>query len=314
MLFSELSLAEKDSGLSYDPERLSLIGVKNGFGTVVTDIGDEYTVKIYAIEPFRREKEIAAGIISLSESLSKNTINSQKCEFNFVEVQLCKGSLLQEKIVLLIDFLDKLTMLLKNIGITGTDAVLPPIYKEAEKIKVPKDKRKIHLGFDFNSIKGLIGGLLASFASIWIASMLITVNPDNPTNLAGDMSAYVISAVTTALIFFDYRFLAKKLDAFGVIICPVLSVITAIFSSVTIAAKAISGIEKVSFADGFSKLGSLYDISPDAASFVESYLISGVLISVLSSIVVCVYYFNHHTEEMYGNEILLKKDEKNDKK
>ena len=77
MVFSELSLAEKDSGLTYDRERLSLIGTKNGFGTVVTDTGDEYTVKIFAKEPFHHEKAIATGIISLSESLSKNTINSQ---------------------------------------------------------------------------------------------------------------------------------------------------------------------------------------------------------------------------------------------
>lgn len=314
MSFSELSLAERDSGLTYDPERLSLIGKKLGFGAVVTDDGSEYAVKIYAAEPFRHEKEITEGIISLSESLSKNTINSQRCEYNFVEVRLCKSCLLQEKLVLLIDFLDKLTELMKNLGINGAEPILPKRPEEPKREVSAKNAKKIRLRFDFGSIKGLIGALIASFASIWIAQMVVTVTPDNTISSSGTISAYVISAVTTALIFFDYSFLAKKLDPFGVIICPVLSVITAVLSSAAVAAKAISKIAEVSLAEGFSKIGSLYDFSPDAASFVEGYLILGVIISVFASVGICVFYFSRHPEEMFSSEIILKEDDKTKKK
>lgn len=314
MVFSELSLAEKDSGLTYDQKHLSLIGTKNGFGTVVTDIGDEYSVKIFAVEPFHCEKSIATGIISLSESLSKNTINSQKCEFSYVEVKLNKGCLLQEKLVLLIDFLDKLTTLMKDIGITGTEAVLTSEFKKKEKENVPNNCKKIRLGFDFNSIKGLIGALIACVASVLIATMSVKISPNNPTNLTGNISAYVISAVTTALIFFDYRFLAKKIDAFGVIICPVLALITAILSSVAIAIKSVSEIGNLPLNEAITKLGSLYDFNPDIASFVESHLISSILISVFASIIVCVFYFNKHPDEMYNSEIIVKKDLNNNKK
>lgn len=313
MIFSELSLAEKDSGLEFNAAIPALVGKKRGFGVTVTDYESEYIVKIFAAEPYKLENSIAEGIISLSESLSKNTINSQRCEYGFVEVRLNKDFLLQEKLILLIDFLDKLTELMENLGIAGAEPVLPQI-KKAEEKPAAGNVRKIRLGFDFNSIKGLIGALIASIASIFIASMLVTVTPDNPENLSGDISAYIIAAATTALIFFDYRFLAKKLDAFGIIVCPVLSVITAVLSSVTVAAKAISQIAEIPFAEGFAKLSGLYEFNPDVASFIESHLISGVLISVLASIAVCIFYFNRHTDEMFNSEILLKKDDKSDKK
>ena len=80
MIFSELSFAEADSGLTYNRERGALLGKKLGFGTVISDENDEYIVRIFAETPFRHEKEIADIINKLSESLSKNTINSQCCE------------------------------------------------------------------------------------------------------------------------------------------------------------------------------------------------------------------------------------------
>lgn len=314
MKFSELSLAEADSGLTYDRERTALIGKKLGYGTVVSDENEEYIVRIFAEAPFKQEKAIAHGINKLSESLSKNTINSQCCEFGFVEVRLNKNCLLQEKLVLLIDFLDKLTELLASLGIKGAEPQLPKISRPEPEKPVGKNAKKINLRFDFNSIKGLFGALVAGFASIWIAEMSVTVMPDKNVPDSGMINSYVIAFITTALVFFDYRFLAKKLDAFGVIVCPVISVLTAVLSSVTVAAKVISGIAEISLAEGFGMIGDLYNFNADAASFVEGYLVAGVLISVLASVVVCVYYFSRHPEEMFSNEIIVKNDDKNGRK
>ena len=40
MNYSELSLAERDTGLSFDSENLSLIGEMNSFGVTISDRGD----------------------------------------------------------------------------------------------------------------------------------------------------------------------------------------------------------------------------------------------------------------------------------
>ncbi len=314
MKFSELSLAEADSGLTYNPDRLSLIGKKLGYGTVVSDENDEYIVRIFAETPHKREKAISDGINKLSESLSKNTINSQRCEYGFVEVRLNKYCLLQENLVLLIDFLDKLTELLASLEIKGAEPQLPKISQPEPEKKPDKNVRKINLRFDFGSIKGLFGALIAGFASIWIAEMLITVTPDKVIPTSGMINSYVIAVLTTALIFFDYRFLAKKLDAFGVLVCPIVSVLTAVLSSVTVAAKVISGIAEIPFADAFGIIGDLYNFNADAASFVEGYLVAGVLISILASVAVCVYYFSRHPDEMFSNEIIIKNNPENGRK
>lgn len=311
MKFSELSLAEADSGLSYDAARTALIGKKLGYGTVVSDENDEYVIRIFAEQPFRHEKAIADTINKLSESLSKNTINSQRCEYGFVEVRMNKYCLLQENLVLLIDFLDKLTELLTSLGIGGTEPKLPEIPRETPQKHNEKKVKKINLRFDLNSIKGLFGALIAGFASIWIAQMLVTVTPDKTISDSGMINSYIIAFITTVLVFFDYRFLAKKLDAFGVIVCPVVSLLTAVMSSAAVAAKVISLIAEVPLSEGFARIGGIYEFNEDIAHFVEVYLVAGILISVLSSVIVCVYYFKRHPVEMFSNEIILKKDDEN---
>lgn len=314
MKFSELSLAEKDSGLTFDKERLMLIGAKNGYGVTIADTDDEYCLKVFAEKPFTFEKEIQSGIIKLSESLSKNTINSQRCEYGYVEVKLCKGCLLQEKLVLLIDFLDKLTELLNSLDIKGSDPLVPKIEKKESSPKPQNNVKKIKLGFNFNSIKGLFGAVLGGFAMVFISSMLISYSENTNTSLLSSVGYYMTSIAATALIFFDYRFLAKKLDAFGIITCPIISVLTAVFSSVTVGAKSAAKLTGCTFADGFGKITEYYEISPDFASFLAGYLVQGVIISVLASIIICIWYFNRHPDDMFKNEKIIGNDEKSIKK
>lgn len=314
MRFSELSLAEKDSGLSYDKERLMLIGTKLGYGVTIADENDEYCLKIFAEKPFSFENEISDGIIKLSESLSKNTINSQRCEYRFIEVKLCKSLLLQEKLVLLIDFLDKLTELLNSLGIKGSAALVPKKEKKGTTDETVKNVKKIKLSFDFNSIKGLFGALIAALAMTFIASISVKFDANTYNSFSPTIGAYVLSGAATALIFFDYRFLAKKIDAFGVLVCPVLSILTAFFSSMTVGAKSVSLVKEVTFAEGFSYLGNLYEISSDLAAFVEGYMLNALIIAVIASIIICIWYFNRHPDEMFKNEKIAQNDEKSTKK
>ncbi len=314
MKFSELSLIEKDIGLKFDSNRLSLIGEKLGYGIIISDSDNEYVVKVYAEKPYTCEQDIANGIVKLSESLSKNTINSQKCEYNFVEVNLNKDCLLQENIVLLIDFLDKLTEHLKNLGIKGKAAVLPPVIRTEERKITAKNLKKVRLSFDINSVKGLFGAFIGAAAMVFIASMSVRFKKASTTSLSGEIGAYIISSVTTALIFFDYRFLAKKLDPFGVVVCPALSLIAAVLSPLTVAAKSAALIEETTLAEGFGIITDLYGYSPDLASFTAGYLMKGVIITILCSILICVWYFNKYPEHMVKAEITEEKGDNKAKK
>lgn len=312
MKFSELSFAEKDSGLAFDPERLMLTGEKLGFGVTVADIGNEYIVKIFAKEPYKSEKEISDGIISMSESLSKNTINSQRCEYNFVEVKLNKSCLLQEKLVLLIDFLDKLTMLMQKLEINGSPAVIPAV--KAESKSDSRKVRKIRLGFDLGSIKGLFGALVAVFTMTFISTLFITYKEETSSSIAITLSWWTSAALPTLLIFFDYRFLAKKLDAFGIIICPVLSVVTAFLSTIFIGAKTAARLTECTFAEGFGRIAEITETNPDFAHFISMYLVESIIVSIAVSIAVCLWYFNKHPDEMFKTEIITENTEKTSQK
>ncbi len=314
-MFSELSLAEKDSDLSFNPGLLALIGEINGFGVTVSDRDSEYVIRIFAKAPYIHEKEIAATIISLSESLSKNTINSQCCEYSFVEVRMNKICLLQEKLVLMIDFLDKLTELMAELEITGEKPVLPekPVSEQA----APKTRRKlrnVRLGFDFGSIKGLFGALLAVFAMTFISTLVIKYNENESSSLAITLSWWTSAAIPTLLIFFDYRFLAKKLDAFGIIVCPVLSVLTAFLSAIFVGAKTTAVLTECTFAEGFGKLGEVIEMNTDFAHFISMYLVEGVIVAVAVSIAVCLWYFSKHPDEMFKTEKSIEKDKNDNKK
>lgn len=314
MNFTELSLAENDSGLSFDEERRALIGKKGAYGVTVADTDDEYIVRVFAKEPYKAENEISRGIIKLSESLSKNTINSQCCEYGFVEVKMNKICLLQEKLILLIDFLDKLTELMENLGIMGAEPVPPPLTAMNKQKQSSVKSRKIHLGFDFGSIKGLLGALIAVFAMSFISTLVITYNENASSSLTITLSWWTSAAVPTLLIFFDYRFLAKKLDAFGIIICPLMSILNSFLSTFFISAKSAARLTECSFAEGFGRVGSVAETNEDFANFISMYLIESIIVSVAVSIAVCLWYFSKHPDEMFKAEITPENNEKQSKK
>ncbi len=310
MKFSELSLAERDAGLSYSAETLSLFGEKRGYGISVSDEGEEYVVKIYALLPVQSEKAASEAVAALAESLPKNAVNSQRCGADLIEIRLCRDLFLQENLPLLFDFLDALTAALVEAGIRGAPLRLPP--KKAERVAEKEAcAPKIRLSFDFRSVLGLLGALVGAAAMVFISSALVEVRTTNSLGSAfAEIGSYILAAAAVFLIFSDYRFLARKLDAFGVIICPVLSVLCAFCSALLVTAKAYAALRGGTVLEALSGLGGLYEESPELAAFGGGYLAAGLVISVFSSVLYCLWYFHRHPDEMILSEKAEKREER----
>ena len=303
MNYSELSLAERDTGLSFDSENLSLIGEMNSFGVTISDRGDEYILQIFTNAPFNFEQAIKDEVDLLSESMPKNTINRQSCEIDRYEIRLRKSALLQENLALLVAFSETLTENLRSVGLIGKEPHLPEKPIPAELKHEKKSGRRIKLGFDFGSVKGLLGALLGGIAMIFITYAAVTLKTEQTAfSTVTEIGGYILSAAATTLIFFDYRFLAKKLDAFGVIICPLISVISSVLAALLTTAKSFAYITGTSALTALANLDRLYEISPELASASGGYLTIGVVISVLASLLNCLWYFKKHPDEMTKSE------------
>ncbi len=312
MNFSELKFAAEDTGLSFDESKSALIGSMRNFGIIVSDRSDSYEVLFFADCPYKKETEIRDIINSLSESLPKNTIISQSCQLNFVAVSLDKRQLLQENLCYLVEFLDKLSRELEALCLTGTKPVFPKEKKtEKQEQELPKNAVKISLRFDMRSLFGLFGAILGAAAITVIAILLSNVTAEAQLfGLRVEISAYILSALAAALIFSDYRFLAKKLDPCGIIACPVLSVLSVIFSGLGAGIKAVcalSGAGAGEVISDFSVYLSKYDI---ADKFIAGYISRGIILAVLASLIICLVYFRKHPEEMTKGEKIIAETEK----
>ncbi len=301
MDFSELSLAEHDSGLSYDPETLSLCGEVRGFGVTVEDADGEYKVKVYAEAPYLAEKDVLAAIRRLAEKLPKNAVNGVLCEVCFAEIRLNRDFFLQENLPLIFGFIEKLTAALAEAGIKGAPAKPPEKSarspEKAEKSTWGKAQSKVQTKPGLKSVKGLFGALVGAAAMTFISSSLIEAKAGS---IITEIGSYVLTAGATLLIFFDYRFLAGKLDALGVIVCPVLSVLCSVLSALLATARAYAEVKGITAAEAFSSLPEIFANAPEIASAGAGYLSVGAVVSVLSSILYCIWYFRKHPDEMFG--------------
>lgn len=310
MKFSELSLAAHDLGLTYNEEVVALIGYLNTLGVVISERSDEYILQIFAEKPYRYETAIKEIISVLSESMPKNTINRQLYEVDRCEIHFRKSALLQEKLALLVAFSETLTEKICGLGIIGAEPQLPEIPTDEKTVQTAKkSERRIKLSFDFGSVKGLFGALIGAAAMMFITYSLVNITTDSGvTSTFTELGGYLLSAAATTLVFFDYRFLAKKLDAFGVIACPIISVISSVFGSVLVTAKAFASLSGTSVLTALASLDSLYEKSAELASAGGGYMTIGIVVSVFASLLNCLWYFNKHPDEMTKTE---KSDTKN---
>ena len=296
-MFSELKNICDETGLSFSDERTALYGEKRGFGVTVADTDEGYDVRFFCERPFEREKEIFPIMNELAESLPKNTIIRQTCEVGYVCVLLEKYSLMQENIVCLVEFLDKLAVRLKDLQLDGKPYTFPRAPKAVGK-KPDKDEVRVKLGFDRRSILGLFGALLGAAAMTVIAILIVNVKSEvDAFGLAFEVSTYILSAATVFVVFADYRFLARKLDAAGILACPLLSLVSVTLAGFGAGAKACAQIAGVSFMQALRDYPEYLAAAPEVDKFTAGYITRGIVLAVVASILFCVFYFERHPDE-----------------
>jgi hypothetical protein len=296
-MFSELSIIAAEAGLSFSGEHTALYGEKRGFGVVVSDRGGRYIADIFCEAPDVRKADISALISSLGEGLPKNTLLSQSLGRETVTAELDGYSLMQENAVYLIEFLDKLTDGLSELGITGK-----PCRFFAESTPAAPEPaagaKRVKLGFDLRSVLGVIGAVIGAAAMVVISVFIVNVKAETDAfGLSTEVSAYILSGAAALVIFADYRFLARKLDACGVIASPVLTVAAVILSGLGAGVKALAQLNGVSFMTALRNYPSYLAAAPDIDKFVMGYITRGTVLAAVACVAFCVLYFNRHPDE-----------------
>lgn len=315
-MFTELGGIVDETGLSFSEERSSLYGEKRGFGVTVSDTGERYVIKLFCKRPFEREDEIFPTVVRLGESLPKNTLLKQFCEVSYICVELDRYSLLQENVILFTEFLDKLTEAAEALGLEG-DAYSFPRVKEDEPEEPPKGSVKIKLGFDLRSVAGLFGAALGACAMVVIAVLAVNAGFEIGTfGLKFEVSTYILSALTAVVVYTDYRFISRKLDACGVIACPVFTLAAVVFSGLGAGVKACAQFFGVSFVTALNGFPDYLAQNEDIGSFMFGYVTRGIVTAVVACIIICVFYFERHPDETIKSEKFIvkkSKDERDDR-
>jgi hypothetical protein len=241
---------------------------------------------VFCERPFERESVVFPLVTALGEGLPKNTVMSQSCEVGYVCAELDKYSLLQENIVYLTEFLDKLTEELEKLGLAGKPYSFPRERKTAEP-EVPNGSVRVKLGFDLRSVLGVLGALLGTFAMVVIAVLAVNAEFEiNTFELRFEISTYILSAVTAVIIFADYRFIARKIDACGVIVCPLLTLASVVLSGLGAGAKACAVLAKVPFMQALRELPQYLEQYEDVGSFVFGYISRGLIVGAVACILI----------------------------
>lgn len=314
-MFTELSGITEETGLSFDGES-RLYGYIETVGIVVSDIADkgEYRIDMFVSANCAAPENagrITPLVNSLAEGLPKNTVMSQSCADRYIRVVLNKYELLQENIVYLTEFLRKLAFGIEELGFEGDDyKVLYDIEPKSD-AELPKDAVRIKLGFDLRSMAGAVGAVIGAAAMVVIA--ILTVNADIEITAFGlrfEISTYILSALTAIVVFADYSFIARKLDAFGSVICPVLVCAAVVLSGFGTSVKACARAEQISFMQALRTLPELLMKYPDVESFMFGYITRGLVLAAVACVFIYIFYFSRHPDETIKPEKIITKDDK----
>lgn len=297
MIFSELSLIEKETGLKYDPETATLSGVKNGVPVVVFDNDKKHRFDIVCGAVITERQ--FGRIYIMAERFPKKTMLGIENVDGCVNIY-CKGyNLMQENLPLLIEFLEKLTAYLKSEMRKTTPIQVAKVLELEDYTILTKHIRSdgtVRPPYNIRgTVKGILGGLLGLLIGCAIFVVFIMMS-----DLVGWIGGIIMSAAVISL----YTVFSKKLKAVDCIMTAIL----------TFAGWALSNgfaylfqifLKEQEAGNTVNINGILADLANYSMKYTEiagnlmNRLIITFIFVVAGAIGSYIFYYKHHTKDMY---------------
>ncbi|MCH5324125.1 MAG: hypothetical protein J1E39_02825 [Eubacterium sp.] len=306
MAFSELTQIEKPTGLTFDEEYNILGGIKNDIPVAVFDNYNRHRFDI--IFGALVSDKVMQEVYLLTASFPKKTVLGVEKADGCLRV-FCKDyNLSQERLPLLIEFLDHATKLIarKKSSVTELD------YEKIHSLSVymvltRRDKstgnkkkhktRKLQITAEGtkSTLKGVVGGLLGLIIGASIFTIFI---------MLGSLTGWIGGVVMAAAIISMYTVFSRRLKTPDIIICTVLELVGWLFSTgfsylfkiFLEEEKAGSGLNIFGIIDNLGLLSTRY--AQLTAEYSAMLTISFIFVFI-GAVGSCVFYFRFHRSDMY---------------
>lgn len=297
MIFSELSLIEKETGLKYDPETATLSGVKNGVPVVVFDNDKKHRFDIVCGAVITERQ--FGRIYIMAERFPKKTMLGIENVDGCVNIY-CKGyNLMQENLPLLIEFLEKLTAYLKSEMRKTTPIQVAKVLELEDYAILTKHIRPdgtVRPPYNIRgTVKGIVGGLLGLLigCAIFVAFIMMS-------DLVGWMGGIIMSAAVISL----YTVFSKKLKTVDCIMTAILTFAGWVLSNGFAYLFQIF-LKEQEAGNTVNINGILADLANYSMKYTEiagnlmNRLIVTFVFVVAGAIGSYIFYYKHHTKDMY---------------
>lgn len=297
MIFSELSLIEKETGLKYDPETATLSGVKNGVPIVVFDNDKKHRFDIVCGAVITDRQ--FGRIYTMAERFPKKTMLGVENVDGCVNIY-CKGyNLMQENLPLLIEFLEKLTAYLKS-EMRSTTPIQVAKVLELEDYEILTRRRRsdgtVRPPFDVKgTVKGVLGGILGLVigSAIFVAFIMMS-------DLVGWIGGVIMSAAVISL----YTVFSKKLRTIDCILTAILTFagwvlsngFAYLFQIFLKEQEAGTVVNIFGILDNLAKYSMQYT---ELSGNMLNRLIVTFIFVVAGAIGSYIFYYKHHSKDMY---------------
>lgn len=297
MIFSELSLIEKETGLKYDPETATLSGVKNGVPVVVFDNDKKHRFDIVCGAVITERQ--FGRIYIMAERFPKKTMLGIENVDGCVNIY-CKGyNLMQENLPLLIEFLEKLTAYLKSEMRKTTPIQVAKVLELEDYTILTKHIRSdgtVRPPYNIRgTVKGILGGLLGLLIGCAIFVVFIMMS-----DLVGWIGGIIMSAAVISL----YTVFSKKLKTVDCIMTAILTFAGWVLSNGFAYLFQIF-LKEQEAGNTVNINGILADLANYSMKYTEiagnlmNRLIVTFIFVVAGAIGSYIFYYKHHTKDMY---------------
>lgn len=297
MIFSELSLIEKETGLKYDPETATLSGVKNGVPIVVFDNDKKHRFDIVCGAVITERQ--FGRIYIMAERFPKKTMLGIENVDGCVNIY-CKGyNLMQENLPLLIEFLEKLTAYLKSEMRKTTPIQVAKVLELEDYAILAKHIRSdgtVRPPYNIRgTVKGILGGLLGLLIGCAIFVVFIMMS-----DLVGWLGGIIMSAAVISL----YTVFSKKLKTVDCIMTAILTFAGWVLSNGFAYLFQIF-LKEQEAGNTVNINGILADLANYSMKYTEiagnlmNRLIVTFIFVVAGAIGSYIFYYKHHTKDMY---------------